>query len=227
MTRATQVWAHRGASAVEVENTLRAFAAAVRLGADGIELDVRRTADGAAAILHDAHLPDGRPLASVAAAELPTHVPLLDAALDACGDLTVNIEIKEPPEPPELAELVVAEIRNRGIEGRVVVSSFDLGTVDRVRALDAGIPTALLAMHGRDRAAAATLIDLCHRRGHGAVHPYDVSVDAHFMGLAAAAGLEVNVWTVDDPARITALAELGVHAVVTNVPDVALRALGR
>ena len=220
----TQVWAHRGASAVEPENTLRAFAAAVRLGADGIELDVRRTADGAAAILHDAHLPDGRPLASVAAADLPAEVPLLDAALDACAHLTVNIEIKEPP---ELAELVVAEVRNRGSAARVVVSSFDLGTVDRVHTLDPGIPTALLAMHGRDRTAAATLIDLCRRRGHGAVHPYDIAVDEHFVQLASAAGLDVNVWTVDDPARIAALGELGVHAVVTNVPDVALRALGR
>jgi glycerophosphoryl diester phosphodiesterase len=219
-----QVWAHRGASAVEPENTVAAFSAAVRMGADGVELDVRRTADGAPVILHEAHLPDGRALASVPAAALPPDIPGLGAALDACAGLVVNIEIKEPP---ELAELVVAEVRRRAMVARVIVSSFDLATVDRVRALDPGVPTALLAMDppGRDRAAG--VIGRCVDHGHRAVHPYHLAVDEHFMALATAAGLDVNVWTVDDPARIVALAELGVHALVTNVPDVALRALGR
>jgi glycerophosphoryl diester phosphodiesterase len=108
-----------------------------------------------------------------------------------------------------------------------VVSSFDLATVDRVHALDPGVPTALLAVQGPDRDRADRLVDRCRRHGHRAVHPHHVAVDAHFMGAAAAAGLDVNVWTVDDPARIAALAALGVHAIVTNVPDVALRALGR
>jgi glycerophosphoryl diester phosphodiesterase len=220
----TEIWAHRGASAVEPENTLGAFAAAVRMGADGIELDVRATADGLPAILHDAVLPDGRPLATVLAAGLPPHVPLLGAALEACADLTVNIEIKEPP---ELAELVVAEVRRRGMAGRVVVSCFDLATVDRVHALDPDLATALLVFEGPDRDRAGRLIDLCRRRGHRAVHPHHLAVDAHFVDLAAGAGVDVNVWTVDDPARVAALAALGVHAIVTNVPDVALRALGR
>ena len=56
----TQVIGHRGASRAERENTLEAFHAAVAQGADGVELDVRRTADGALAVHHDAHLPDGR-----------------------------------------------------------------------------------------------------------------------------------------------------------------------
>jgi len=61
----TLVYAHRGASAAEPENTLAAFRAAARMGADGVELDVRRTADGGAAVVHDATLADGRPVASV------------------------------------------------------------------------------------------------------------------------------------------------------------------
>lgn len=220
----TQIWAHRGASAVERENTLAAFAAAVALGADGIELDVRRTADGHPAVHHDAELADGRPLATVAAGDLPADVPLLEAALDACGDLLVNIEIKEPP---ELAEVVVAEVRNRGMAGRVLVSCFDLPTIDRVRALDEGIPTAYLAFFAPDHDRAGRLVDTCRKRGHAALHPHHLSVDEHLVGVAHGAGIALNTWTVDDPARITELAALGVDAVVTNVPDVGLRALGR
>ena len=219
-----QVWAHRGASASERENTVAAFAAAVAVGADGIELDVRRTADGRPAIHHDPHLPDGRPIAALTAAELPSDVPLLDAALDACGDLVVNIEIKEPP---ELAEIVVAEVRNRGIAGRVVVSCFDLATIDRVRGLDAGIPTGYLALAGRDPAAAERLVATCVDGGHTALHPWHPAVDEHLVTAAHAAGVDVHTWTVDEPARITELADLGVDAVVTNVPDLALRTLGR
>jgi glycerophosphoryl diester phosphodiesterase len=220
----TAIWAHRGASAAERENSVAAFAAAVRMGADGIELDVRRTADGAPAIHHDAQLPDGRPIAEMLAADLPPHIPLLDAALDACGELLVNIEIKEPP---QLAEVVVAEVRHRGIADRVLISSFDLPTVDRVRALDEGIPTAYLVVFAPDRHRAGRLVDVCRQRGHAALHPHHVAVDAHLIELAHGAGVAINTWTVDEPARVIELAALGVDAVVTNVPDIALRALGR
>lgn len=219
----TQIWAHRGASAAERENTVAAFAAAVALGADGIELDVRRTADGYPAVHHEPELPDGRLVAALAAGDLPADVPLLDAALDACGDLLVNIEIKEPP---ELAEVVVAEIRNRGTATRVLVSCFDLPTIDRVRGLDEGIPTAYLAFFGPDRDRAGRLVDACRRRGHAAFHPHHLCVDEHLVVLAHGAGIALNTWTVDDPARIAELAAMGVDAVVTNVPDVGLRALG-
>ena len=76
----TRVIAHRGASAAERENTVAAFARAVAMGADGIELDVRRTADGQPAIHHDPDLPDGRPIASLLAADLPM-VPLYHRTL--------------------------------------------------------------------------------------------------------------------------------------------------
>lgn len=211
----TGIWAHRGASAVAPENTVAAFRAAVALGADGVELDVRRTADGHPAVHHDAALPDGRLLAELAAADLPVEVPLLGAALDACGDLVVNIEIKEPP---ELAEVVVAEVRNRGLAGRVVVSCFELATVDRVRHLDDGIPTALLSTDAAD---------LARCDGHAAFHPWDGIVEGALVEAAHALGLAVNVWTVDDPGRVAALAAMGVDAVVTNDVAAARSALLR
>ena len=219
----TAVWAHRGASAQEPENTVAAFAAAVALGADGIELDVRRTADGVPVVLHDPRLPDGRTVASVARRELPVHVPLLSEALDACGELVVNIEIKEPP---DLAEVVVAEVRRRGMADRVVVSCFDVATVDRVRALDAGVPTAILTIASGPVTLPA-LVEQCRRDGHTALHPHHSAVDAELVARAHAVGVACNTWTVDDPARIAQLAALGVDAVVTNDVPVALAATGR
>ena len=90
----TLVVAHRGASAAAAENTLPAFRLARELGADWVELDARRTADGVVVVHHDAHLPDGRILAELTADELPESVPNLAEALEECDGMGVNVEIK-------------------------------------------------------------------------------------------------------------------------------------
>ena len=95
------VIAHRGASAAAPENTIEAFVLARELGADWVEFDVRRTADGVVVVHHDAHLPDGRLLGDLTVDELPGHVPNLAEALEACDGVGVNIEIKSLPDDPE------------------------------------------------------------------------------------------------------------------------------
>ena len=94
----TRVIGHRGASSTHAENTLEAFEAAARAGADGIELDVRRTAE---VVHHDAALADGRLLRRTPAAELPSWVPTLAEALEASGELWVDIEVKNLPSDPD------------------------------------------------------------------------------------------------------------------------------
>ena len=232
MPAVTLVYAHRGASAAEPENTVAAFLAAARSGADGVELDVRRTADGQAAVLHDATLPDGRAVAEVALDDVPPAVPRLDEALDACAGMVVNVEVKNAPwdtdfDPGEaLAELVVRTVAARGGRDRVLVSSFGPAAVARVRVLDPALPTALLTAVLTDDQVDG-LVDEVHTAGHVALHPHHRTVTPHLVERCAAAGLAVNTWTVDDPERIAVLAALGVDGIVTNVPDVALRALGR
>ncbi len=222
-----KVIAHRGASAAAPENTVEAFHLARELGADWVELDARRTADGVVVVHHDAHLGDGRAIVELARTELPSVVCGLPAALDACAGMRVNIEIKNLPgdvdhDPGSLvADAVVAEIRRRDAHGEVLVSCFDRRTLDVVRRTDPDVATAFLH-HVVDRSWVELAADVASA-GHVALHPWDGVVDAALVGAAADHGLEVNVWTVDDPDRMAALVALGVDGLCTNVPDVARR----
>ncbi len=224
------VYAHRGASADAPENTVAAFAEAVRQGADGVELDVRRTADGMLVVHHDASLPDGRLVMDVAYADLPLHVATLTEALDACGELVVNVEIKNLPADPDhdaslgIADAVAAVLLGRPDPSRFLVSSFHLATIDRVRAVAPGLSTALLTSVDPPPLSGVVV---AAARGHVAIHPYDLTVDEELVAAAHEAGLAVNVWTVDDPTRIRALAALGVDGIVTNRPGATRAALGR
>ena len=153
---------------------------------------------------------------------LPEFVPLLDVALAACTGMGVNVEIKNSPDDVDfdparsLADAVVAELDGFGRE-RVLVTSFDLDTIDRVHALDATLPTGLLTYELDEPAPA---IETAASHGHRAINPWDPFVDARFMTLARGAGLDVNVWTVNDVARMRELIELDVDAIITDVPDV-------
>jgi glycerophosphoryl diester phosphodiesterase len=224
----TQVMAHRGASRACPENTIAAFRAAVALGADLVELDVRRTADGALAVHHDPVLADGRAVHQTPVAELPDTVPLLAAALDACRPLIVNIEIKNSPrelgfDPLDRAAAEVAElVVTRGLAAEVIVSSFHLPALDRIRAHDPAIETAYLV---RRIAGAAWLRATLVERGHRGVHPWHGLLTRRHVDRCRSLGLAVRPWTVDDPGRVALLARWGVDAVCTNVPDVARQAV--
>jgi glycerophosphoryl diester phosphodiesterase len=220
--------AHRGASVAHPENTVVAFAAAGAMGADAVELDARRTADGAVVVHHDDTLPDGRVIVGLARAELPDSVPTLADALDACGGLIVNIEIKNGPDdadfdPSEsVAEAVVAEVAARATGARTVVSCFHRPTIDRVRALAPDLVTAYLHLHLDGATALAEAV----AHGHRLLHPWYGWVTEELVVAAHVAGVGVNTWTVDDPELMVRLASIGVDGIVTNVPDVALQMLG-
>jgi glycerophosphoryl diester phosphodiesterase len=218
------VIAHRGASKAEPENTVSAFRAARSLGADWVELDVRLTQDRALAVHHDAALPGGEPVVNTDSKKLPENVPLLAGALSACAGMGVNVEIKNLPHEPgfeedaAIAGLVLDVLRAGDPAQPIIVSSFHPATLLRLRALDSSIATALLTFNLPDPAAA---IAACVEAGHTALHPFVGTVDAALVDACHAAGLAVNVWTVDDPDRMTELVALGVDGIVTNVPDVA------
>ncbi len=226
-----RVFAHRGASQRAPENTLEAFRLAAELGADGVELDVRRSADGFLVVHHDPHLGDGRLIAATRRAELPGSVPTLGAALDACevfagGDWRVNVEIKNDPGDPDfdpadaIADQVIAELVARDRDDRWLISAFRWEVIERCRSLAPAIGTAWLSIEvpagTPERLAAA---------GHRALHPYYRLLDEEVVARCHASGVEVNVWTCDSPSAIRRLAGWGVDGFCTNVPDVAREAL--
>lgn len=229
------VIAHRGASADHRENTIEAFHGAREQGADWVELDVRRSADGALVVHHDPVYADGRTVARVAADDRPDHVPLLAEALDACAGMGVNVEIKNSPgdlgdgvdRDPVVAEAVVELIAARaGAAGEqpVLVTSFDEPTLAQVRAARRRLDTGLLTF---DLHADPAAVERAASAGDLAVHPWDPFVDEDFMRRCGQLGLRVNTWTVDDPERMARLVELGVHGIITNVPAVAREVLRR
>ncbi len=223
------VYGHRGASAAAPENTLEAYELARTQGADGVELDVRRTADGLLVLHHDPDLSDGRRIASTHASELPSAVPTLADALDVCVGMIVNIEIKNIPgesdfdETCTIVDAVVELLHARDRVDRVLLSCFHLATIDRVRRLDAELATGFLTLL---EPVALDGVPLAQKRGHGALHPHHLFVDEELMAASRAAGLAVNAWTVNDPDDMIRLATLGVDGIVTDHPDVARSVLG-
>jgi len=222
-----RVIAHRGASAAAPENTVEAFRLARELGADWVELDARRTVDGKVVVHHDAELADGRVIVETERADLPASVCDLTDALDACEGMSINIEIKNWPADPDfdetelVARYVVGLIQERSLHDRVLISCFHYPTIQLVRELDPAIPTAFLHILV-DRSWSDLAADVA-ASGHTALHPWDGLVDESLMKAAKANGLDVNVWTVDDPERMAQLIALGVDGLCTNTPDVARR----
>ncbi|HEY5098228.1 MAG TPA: glycerophosphodiester phosphodiesterase [Acidimicrobiales bacterium] len=230
---APAVHAHRGSPdpATGVgENTLDAFLRARRLGADGVELDVRRTADGALAVHHDPEIRGVGAVHQLRSDQLPASVPLLAAALRACEGLEVNIELKNLPTEPgfdpeermarDVAQLVVAAGRAR----TVVVSSFWPGSLDAVVRDHPELSTGLLVPSWLDPADG---VAEALRHGCRALHPHASTVGGTLVAEARRAGLSLAVWTVNDRAQVEAMADLGVDTVITDDVPLALSALGR
>jgi glycerophosphoryl diester phosphodiesterase len=218
-----QVIAHRGASRAARENTIEAFRTASQIGADAVELDVRRSLDGVLVVHHNPTLDDGRVLAQLVATELPDHVPTLSAALDACDGMWINVEIKNDATEPDfdpsdsIADDTVELLLQRGTDVRWLISSFRIETIDRCRAVAPSIRTALLTVDVPD-GTVASLVD----RGHVALHPWVGAVREADVRACHINGLQLNTWTCDDPARIGELIGWGVDGICTNVPDVAI-----
>jgi glycerophosphoryl diester phosphodiesterase len=225
----TAVFAHRGCTQGFVENTLDAFAEADRIGADGVELDVRLTVDGGLAVHHDAEIPGLGVIGALGVADLPPHVPLLADVLAVCDGMVVNVEIKNAPQDPgwdpgeAVAALTAAAIEEAGWTDRVIVSSFQVPTLLGVRAADPRL--ALGALWGFAVDPGRALAEAVEA-GFAAVHPFVSCVDAELVGRAHAAGLAINVWTVNAPEDLRAMAAWGVDAVITDRLDDALAIVG-
>ena len=247
----TYVVGHRGASAHRPENTMPSFGLAIEQGADAIELDVHRTSDGELAVIHDATLERTTDLTG-AVAEMPMdavraadagyrfqtddgafpysgqglRVPTLPEVLDWLPDGTgLVVELKSR----DAADATVAALRDSLVaqSGLAMVISFDEQAIDHVRDLDATLPTGLLLVP-YDQVERGLSWAVEHR--HQAVYPWDGDLGLDPMPLiaqAAAYGLRLGCYVVNEPQRMQQLEATGLWAFVTDVPDVARAALGR
>ena len=230
-------FAHRGGAAGGDENTAEAFGRAAALGFRYVETDVHATADGVPVVFHDDTLLrlTGEPgriatrtwadLASIRVAGAAA-IPRLDEVLAAWPEIRFNIDVK--------ADAVVAPaveaLRRAAAFDRVLLASFRDDRLSRVRQL-AGprVATSLgrravarlrLASLGRWplRLPASAAAQVPVRHGRVTV------VDRRFIAAAHRRGLQVHVWTIDDPAEMRRLLDLGVDGLMTDDLE-ALRAV--
>ncbi|MGJ7417355.1 glycerophosphodiester phosphodiesterase [Streptomyces cinereoruber] len=228
------VIAHRGASSAAPENTLVSDEVARRGGAKWIENDVQPSKDGVPYVLHDATVDrttDGTgPVRSLTSDQLDAldagswfapayagaHVPTLAAQLADLRERGGNLllEIKGRHSRAEVAR-IVAEIREQAITRRVFVQSFDVPSLRYAHELAPELPIGLL----RD-AVDADPVALAKELHIAAYNVSHVALERRpeVVGALHAAGVAVNVWTVDTPARWKAMDDLGVDGIITNRP---------
>ena len=236
------VWAHRGASAYAPENTMEAFRLAIDMKADGIEIDVHLSKDGHIVVIHDEKIDrtsNGQGKVTDYTLEelknfdfgykfyrqkrMGVRIPTLDELYElySTTDLTINVEIKSAD--PAIIEPLHATAVKYGMVDKIYYSSFNHEQLMRMKRVYADAKVAPLYGFNMPYAweYAKTL-------GVFAMHPHfdQLSLYDEYVDKCHEYGVRVNPWTIDDPEVAKALAEKGVDAFITNVPDVIKSALG-
>lgn len=224
---------HRGVrDGIVPENTPAAFAAAFAAGAEWVELDARRSADGVPVVYHDGWCGDAVPVVDRTADELKAlGICTLDEVLRALpGGMGVDLEVKNLPGEPDYdpEDAVVAAVAEvvRPLEGDrpLVVSSFNPLTVaELVRALP-DVPAGLVHF---DSLSVTAAVPIALEQGAAALCSRIGAPNLDREGIAAvhAAGLGLLVWTVNDLVQAAQLAIDGVDAICTDHPGALVAAL--
>ncbi len=229
------VYAHRGDRSRAPDNTLEAYGLAVEAGADGIELDVRRTADGVLIMSHDARHGDMAPFIEMTMDEVREQMPEIPTLIETLEfvppHIWLNVEIKNDPadsyhDPTRrIVDQTIATIDEHDSLERILLSSFDVGAMQRAAELRPDLlrgqlirePTSL-----EDGIAAATA-----QKAH-AVHPnvlYFSEDPTASIGQIHSAGLAAVVWWVNTPDQVRSMVDIGVDVIITDDPTMARRVL--
>ena len=235
----TEIFAHRGASGYAPENTLEAFRLAMEQGADGIELDVHLTKDGEVVVIHDETLnrtSDGQgkvrdyTLEELKKFSFHNHmekyqgvqIPTLKEALNLVKNsrIKVNIELKTGIYWYEgIEEKTMDIVKNKKMEGRVIYSSFNHYSIQKILEQDIHAETAYLFSD-----VTLNMEKYAKETGVKGLHPavYHLKM-ADFLETYLNSGLKVRVWTVNKKEDMKMFMDAGVDAVITNYPDLALK----
>ena len=236
MTKKPLVWAHRGASAFAPENTYLSFEKAVEQGADGIELDIQLTRDDRIVVIHDETLDRTstgtgwvkdhtlsqlRTYSYSYAKKFPDahheDIPTMEEVFELIRptNLTINIELKTGVVfYPDLEGKILRMTKDFGMEERVIYSSFNHYTIQKIHLMNPQAKVGLLYSDG--------YIDMPsygRRIGASALHPAFYNLQyPNYMQDCAANGLDVNVWTINKTDYMKTCVKMGVHAIITNYP---------
>jgi glycerophosphoryl diester phosphodiesterase len=220
-------FAHRGARANAPENTLEAFRLAVRLGASGLESDVWITADGHAVLDHDGVVgrrPRRRPVAEIARADLPGHIPTLaELYADVGAEVELSLDVKDPAAAPE----AVACARDAGAERRLWLCHPDRSTVAGWRELSPTVKlvesTRLKRLEGspelhvaRSAEAGIDVVNMHHSDWNGGL----IAMVHRFELLAFG-------WDAQHPRILEGLLDAGIDGVYSDHVDRMVAALDR
>jgi glycerophosphoryl diester phosphodiesterase len=225
---------HRGAAGTAPENTLASFRRAVSLGVDGVEFDLHRSKDGALLVIHDFTIDRTTTgtgsIADLTAAEIRSYdaglwkgaefrgerVPTLEEVVEALpAPIKLFIELKAGSHHyPGIEEDVVRFIRDHRLLDRVQVSSFDHEALLRLRQLMPELPTGMLY-----DLRPVDPIGMARACGANALHPAWHRISAAQVEAAHAAGLQVNVWTVNTPEAIAHCKAIGVDGIMSDYPE--------
>jgi glycerophosphoryl diester phosphodiesterase len=232
------IYAHRGASGHAPENTLEAFALAVSMGADGVELDVHISADGELIVIHDEKvdrttngtgyvkdmtlqqlkaLDASNGKEGYQGAKIPTLAEVYDLLRDT--GLHVNVEIKtDQIMYPDIEKKCLEMEREKGMEGRVIYSSFNHYTIANLLRLNPNAKTGLLYMSGLYQPwTYAKSVGATH------IHPFFPSIFLPDLPQGCAEnGVGINLWTVNDPKVMALCVQCGA-GIITDYPDVAVQ----
>ena len=225
-------FAHRGGAGDWPENTMPAFEHAVSIGYTYVETDVHVTADGVLVAFHDDHL-DRVTDRTGAIADLPHRevaearvdgtepIPLLEDLLGTWPELRVNIDPKHDGSVDALVEVV----RRTDSIDRVCIGSFSDRRLARLRAALGPRLCTALGPRGTARLRGASWRIPTGRLAAGCAQvPRAMKgvtiVDRAFVAAAHERGLQVHVWTIDDPTEMHELLDLGVDGIMTDRPQV-------
>lgn len=232
-----RVFAHRGLALAAPENTIAAFQAAVDAGVQYLETDAHATSDGIAVLVHDPEITvDGvtRAVRNLTLDQLRQldvghgqHVPTLAGALVTFPDARFNIDVKSEQAAGPVARAVRAERATT----RVLITSFDEGRRKRtVDALPGVASSASSDRIGRAYLGARLGSIAMIRSALDGISSVQIPerhrnlrlVTARTVRMFHRAGVEVHVWTVNAPADMTRLLDLGVDGIITDRADLAL-----
>lgn len=232
-------FAHRGGAGDWPENTMPAFANAVELGYRYVETDVHATSDGVLVAFHDDHLDRvtdrsgeiaALPWAEVSQARVDGTEPplLLEDLLGAFPDLRVNID----PKHDNSVEPLAAALRHTNSIERVCIGSFSDKRLTRLQELLGPTLCTALGPRGVARLRGASYHVPTWTLSAGCVQvPHRVKgvtlVDRRFVAAAHQRGLQVHVWTIDDPEAMDELLDKGVDGIMTDKPAVLREVLER